>query len=280
MNLKVWEPEEAFFPEKHVSIFLKNSFTEPGCEKFTTVCHVSLFLVFLHRGRKINRTKDVIFRPKLLTCVYVFNRYSLKCRSKIGNTKKLSRSCGTQFRPSSWFILPIVQNYFNKTQQISLKSFSLCFFLKTFLTVIANLLNSGNNERRFDKNRQDRKSLVFLKPLLVANLFWIESSKTFLSHQYNSFIKSQLAFKFQKVKTIEDAFFQKTRFHFFKRHLHQYSEVQKNPVFAGRLVFLLNLQHERKIFFSTICNFFTRNLPSVSGFETMSVHIWKKSWKS
>ena len=111
------------------------------------------------------------------------------------------------------------------------------FFFKTFLTVIANLLNSGNKERRLDKNQQDRKSLLFSKPLLVANLFWNEFSKTFLSHQYHSFIKSQLAFNFQIVKTIEGAFFQKTRFHLFERHLYQYSEVQKNPAFAGRLVF-------------------------------------------
>ena len=201
-----------------------------------------------------------------MTCVYVFNRCSFKCRNKIGNTKKLSRTCGFQFRQSCWFILPRVQISSNEVQDFSLESEIFLFFFKTFLTVIANLLNSGNKERRLDKNQQDRKSLLFSKPLLVANLFWNEFSKTFLSHQYHSFIKSQLAFNFQIVKTIEGAFFQKTRFHLFERHLYQYSEVQKNPAFAGRLVFLLNLQHERKIFFSTICNFFTRNLPGLSDF--------------
>ena len=106
---------------------------------------------------------------------------------------------------------------------------SFPFFLTTFLTVVANLLNSGNNGTSFVKDQQNHKSLLFSKPLLVANLFWNESSKTFLSHQYHSFIKSQLAFNFQKIKTIEGAFFQKTRFHLFERHLYQYSEVQKKP---------------------------------------------------
>ena len=172
-----------------------------------------------------------------MTCVYVFNRCSFKCRNKIGNTKKLTRTCGIQFWQPGWFILPRVQISSNEVQDFSLESENFLFFFKTFLTVIANLLNSGNKERRLGKNQQDRKSLLFSKLLLVANLFCNESSKTFLSHQYHSFLESQLAFKFQKVKTIEEAFFQKTRFHLFKRHLYHHSEVQKTRCLPGVLFF-------------------------------------------
>ena len=51
--------------------------------------------------------------------------------------------------------------------------------------------------------------------------------------------------------------------------------MRKIPVFAGRLVFLLDFQHKRKIFVRTSCDFFIQDLPSVLDFKLISVHFVK-----